>query len=41
MGNANHQNCRPPPLAKNTAEKMTSPQMCQIKKITPCTGQTF
>ena len=26
---------------KNTAEKMTSLQMCQIKKITPRTGQTF
>ena len=26
---------------KNTAEKMTSLQMCRIKKITPRTGQTF
>ena len=26
---------------KNTAEKMTSHQMCQIRKITPRTGQTF
>ena len=26
---------------KNTAEKMTSLQMCLIKKITPRTGQTF
>ena len=26
---------------KNTAEKMTSLQMCLIKKITPHTGQTF
>ena len=26
---------------KNTAEKMTSLQMCLIKKITPRIGQTF
>ena len=30
-----------PPWLKNTAEKMTSLQMCRIKKITPHTGQTF
>ena len=26
---------------RNTAEKMTSLQMCRIKKIKPCTRQTF
>ena len=26
---------------KNSAEKMTSLQMCRIRKITPRTGQTF
>ena len=41
MGNANHQNPRPPPWLKNTAEKMTSLQICRIKKMTPRTGQTF
>ena len=41
MGNKVHLNPRVPLLLKNTAEKMKSLQMFQIKKIMPRTGQTF